>query len=285
MIHPRTTINCRGRLVDLRRPVVMGILNINDDSFFSGSRFSSTDNLLKAAESMLSAGAAILDIGGMSSRPGAEVISAEEELRRVLPAITNIHREFPDAILSVDTIRSTVAREAVQAGAAMINDISAGKLDQELYPTLGELQVPYVLMHMQKRPENMQEAPTYDNVVQDVLDFLIAEIHALRQHGVKDILIDPGFGFGKSVEHNYELLRSLHVFRMLDLPLLVGISRKSMIYKPLGIGPEQALNGTTALHMAALQQGAGMLRVHDVKEAVETIRLWELLKEEAPEPS
>lgn len=285
MIHPRTTINCRGRLVDLRRPVVMGILNINDDSFFSGSRFSSTDNLLKAAESMLSAGAAILDIGGMSSRPGAEVISAEEELRRVLPAITNIHREFPDAILSVDTIRSTVAREAVQAGAAMINDISAGKLDQELYPTLGELQVPYVLMHMQKRPENMQEAPTYDNVVQDVLDFLIAEIHTLRQHGVKDILIDPGFGFGKSVEHNYELLRSLHVFRMLDLPLLVGISRKSMIYKPLGIGPEQALNGTTALHMAALQQGAGMLRVHDVKEAVETIRLWELLKEEAPEPS
>lgn len=285
MIHPRTTINCRGRLVDLRRPVVMGILNINDDSFFSGSRFSGTDNLLKAAESMLSAGAAILDIGGMSSRPGAEVISAEEELRRVLPAITNIHREFPDAILSVDTIRSTVAREAVQAGAAMINDISAGKLDQELYPTLGELQVPYVLMHMQKRPENMQEAPTYDNVVQDVLDFLIAEIHTLRQHGVKDILIDPGFGFGKSVEHNYELLRSLHVFRMLDLPILVGISRKSMIYKPLGIGPEQALNGTTALHMAALQQGAGMLRVHDVKEAVETIRLWELLKEEAPEPS
>lgn len=285
MIHPRTTINCRGRLVDLRRPVVMGILNINDDSFYSGSRFSGTDNLLKAAESMLSAGAAILDIGGMSSRPGAEVISAEEELRRVLPAITNIHREFPDAILSVDTIRSTVAREAVQAGAAMINDISAGKLDQELYPTLGELQVPYVLMHMQKRPENMQEAPTYDNVVQDVLDFLIAEIHTLRQHGVKDILIDPGFGFGKSVEHNYELLRSLHVFRMLDLPLLVGISRKSMIYKPLGIGPEQALNGTTALHMAALQQGAGMLRVHDVKEAVETIRLWELLKEEAPEPS
>ena len=263
----------------------MGILNINDDSFFSGSRFSGTDNLLKAAESMLSAGAAILDIGGMSSRPGAEVISAEEELRRVLPAITNIHREFPDAILSVDTIRSTVAREAVQAGAAMINDISAGKLDQELYPTLGELQVPYVLMHMQKRPENMQEAPTYDNVVQDVLDFLIAEIHTLRQHGVKDILIDPGFGFGKSVEHNYELLRSLHVFRMLDLPILVGISRKSMIYKPLGIGPEQALNGTTALHMAALQQGAGMLRVHDVKEAVETIRLWELLKEEAPEPS
>lgn len=226
---------------------------------------------------MLEEGAEILDLGGMSSRPGAEVIDTAEELRRVIPAVESIHREFPEAIISVDTIRSEVAKAAVQAGAAMINDISAGKLDEALYPTLGELQVPYVLMHMQKRPENMQEAPAYENVVQEVLDFLILETDKLRQHGVKDILIDPGFGFGKSIEHNYELLRSLHVFQILDLPVLVGISRKSMIYKLLDTSPEDALNGTSALHLAALQEGAKILRVHDVKEAVEVIKLWQML--------
>lgn len=226
---------------------------------------------------MLKEGAEILDLGGMSSRPGAEVIDTAEELRRVIPAVESIHREFPEAIISVDTIRSEVAKAAVQAGAAMINDISAGKLDEALYPTLGELQVPYVLMHMQKRPENMQEAPAYENVVQEVLDFLILETDKLRQHGVKDILIDPGFGFGKSIEHNYELLRSLHVFQILDLPVLVGISRKSMIYKLLDTSPEDALNGTSALHLAALQEGAKILRVHDVKEAVEVIKLWQML--------
>jgi dihydropteroate synthase len=212
----------------------------------------------------------------MSSRPGAQLIGVEEEMERILPVVEQIHREFPEAIISVDTIRSQVARAAVEAGAAMINDISAGKLDENLYPTLGELQVPYVLMHMQKRPENMQEAPAYENVVQDILDFLIAEVDQLRKHGLKDILIDPGFGFGKSIEHNYEILRSLHVFQMLDLPVLVGISRKSMIYKPLNISAKEALNGTSALHMVALQQGAKVLRVHDVKAAVEVIRLWQL---------
>lgn len=277
MIHPRTTINCRGRLIDLSMPIVMGILNINDDSFFPGSRFTDVDNILKKAGQMLEEGAAILDLGGMSSRPGAEVIDTAEELRRVLPAVESIHREFPEAIISVDTIRSKVAKAAVEAGAAMINDISAGKLDEALYPTLGELQVPYVLMHMQKRPETMQEAPVYKNVVQDVLDFLILETDKLRQHGVKDILIDPGFGFGKSMEHNFELLRSLHVLQILDLPILVGISRKSMIYKSLNTSPKEALNGTSALHLAALQQGAKILRVHDVKEAVEVIKLWQML--------
>jgi dihydropteroate synthase len=254
----------------------MGILNINEDSFYQGSRFTQSDTILKTAERMLAEGAAILDIGGMSSRPGAAVIDAEEELRRVLPAIENIHREFPEAILSIDTIRSKVAREAVHAGAAMINDISAGRLDDALYPTLAELQVPYVLMHMQKRPENMQEAPLYENVVQEVLDFLIFEIATLRKLGLKDILIDPGFGFGKSIEHNYEILRSLHVFQMLDVPILAGLSRKSMIYKPLGLDPEHALNGTSALHMVALQQGAKVLRAHDIAPAIEVIKLWQM---------
>lgn len=277
MIHPRITINCRGQLLDLSTPVVMGILNINEDSFFRGSRFTEVDNILKKAGQMLAEGATILDLGGMSSRPGAEVIDTGEELRRVLPAIENIHREFPDAIISVDTIRSEVAKAAVQAGAAMINDISAGRLDEALYPTIGELQVPYVLMHMQKRPENMQNAPAYENVTQEVLDFLIAETDKLRKHGVKDIIIDPGFGFGKTIEHNYELLRSLHVFQILDLPVLAGISRKSMVYKLLGTDPDHALNGTTALHMIALQQGAKILRVHDVKEAVEVIKIWQQL--------
>ncbi|PHN02936.1 dihydropteroate synthase [Flavilitoribacter nigricans] len=278
MIHPKTTINCAGKLLDLSRPVVMGILNINDDSFYRGSRVTGIEKILETAGQMLAEGAAILDIGGMSSRPGAVVIDADEELERVLPAIETIHREFPDAILSIDTIRSKIAREAVAAGASIVNDISAGKFDADLYPTLAELQVPYVLMHMQKRPENMQEAPVYENVVQEILDFLIREVDALRQLGVKDIVIDPGFGFGKSVEHNYEILRSLHVFQMLDVPILAGISRKSMISKPLGVNSEHALNGTTALHMIALQQGARILRVHDVAPAMEVIKLWELLK-------
>lgn len=277
MIHPRTTINCRGRLLDLSQPIVMGILNINEDSFYQASRFTESAIILKTAERMLAEGATILDIGGMSSRPGAVVIDVEEELHRVIPVIESIHREFPDALISIDTIRSKIAREAIQAGAAMINDVSAGRLDEDLYPTLAELQVPYVLMHMQKRPETMQEAPVYENVVQEVLDFLIAEIEALRKLGLKDILVDPGFGFGKSIEHNYEILRSLHVFQLLDVPILAGISRKSMIYKLLDIGPEHALNGTSALHMVALQQGAKVLRVHDVAPAVEVIKLWQMI--------
>lgn len=278
MIHPRKTINCRGKIIDLSDPIVMGILNINEDSFYSGSRVADKEQLLRKAESMLTEGAAILDLGGMSSRPGAELISVDEELHRVIPAIEQVHRAFPEAVLSVDTIRGKVAEEAIAAGAAMINDISAGQLDEELYPTLEQLQVPYVLMHMQRQPENMQEAPSYTNVVQEILDFLIVEVEKLRRLGLKDIIIDPGFGFGKTVEHNYELLRSLHVFKMLDVPILVGISRKSMICKPLEITPAQALNGTTALHMVALQQGTQILRVHDVREAVEVIKLWQMLQ-------
>lgn len=276
MINPQITLNCQGRLLDLSQPVVMGVLNINEDSFYGGSRFTQLDIILNTAGDMLAQGASILDIGGMSSRPGAKIISVEEELRRVLPAIDQINREFPEAIISIDTIHARVAREAVAAGARIVNDISAGRLDPLLYPTLAELQVPYILMHMQRRPENMQKAPVYENVVQEVLDFLIKEVDTLRQLGLKDIVIDPGFGFGKSVEHNYEILRSLHVFKILDVPILAGVSRKSMICKPLKINPEKALNGTTALHVIALQQGAKILRVHDVAPAMEVIKLWQL---------
>lgn len=283
MLNPKLTINCRGKLVDLTTPLVMGILNINDDSFYRGSRFTELQAIVDQAGKMLEAGAAIIDLGGMSSRPGAQLIPVEMELERVLPAVRGIHAAFPDAVISVDTIRSVVAREVVAAGAGMINDISGGRFDEQLYPTVAELQVPYVVMHMQKRPENMQDAPAYGDVVRDVLDFLIAEINRLRQLGVKDILIDPGFGFGKSLQHNYELLANLHVFQMLDEPILIGLSRKSMIYKPLGIGPEEALNGTSVLHLKALQEGAKVLRVHDVLAAAEVIKLWELMEQAAPD--
>lgn len=280
MIHPKLTINCRGRLIDLTDPIVMGILNINDDSFFSGSRFTEKDALVEAAGKMLEQGARILDVGGMSSRPGARVISVADELNRVIPAISEILRVFPEAILSIDTVHGPVAREAVAAGASLINDISAGSLDPDLFSALAELRVPYILMHMQHRPENMQEAPAYGDVVQEVLDFLIGKVDELRQLGLVDIIIDPGFGFGKSLTHNYDLLRALHLFRILDVPILVGLSRKSMIYKPLGLQPETALNGTTALHVIALQQGARILRVHDVAPAIEVIKLWKMITDQ-----
>lgn len=280
MINPQQTINCRGKLVDLSQPVIMAILNITEDSFYEGSRFTEPQLIVDQAGKMLDDGALILDIGGMSSRPGAALIDEQAELDRVIPVIDLLHRTYPQAIISVDTIRARVAKKAVTAGAAMVNDISAGRIDPDMYATVAQLQVPYVLMHMQRRPESMQDAPSYKNVVQDVLDFLIQEVAALRTLGVRDILIDPGFGFGKTVAHNYDLLRSLHVFKMLDTPILAGLSRKSMIYKPLNTTPEQALNGTSVLHLVALQQGAKLLRVHDVKPAMEVIRLFELLTAE-----
>lgn len=266
--------------MDLSQPVIMAILNITEDSFYEGSRFTEPQLIVDQAGKMLDDGALILDIGGMSSRPGAALIDEQAELDRVIPVIDLLHRTYPQAIISVDTIRARVAKKAVTAGAAMVNDISAGRIDPDMYATVAQLQVPYVLMHMQRRPESMQDAPSYKNVVQDVLDFLIQEVAALRTLGVRDILIDPGFGFGKTVAHNYDLLRSLHVFKMLDTPILAGLSRKSMIYKPLNTTPEQALNGTSVLHLVALQQGAKLLRVHDVKPAMEVIRLFELLTAE-----
>ncbi len=276
----RTTLNCNGRILDLERPVVMGILNLTPDSFYDGGKYATEEAALRQAGNMLEAGAALLDFGGMSSRPGAGFIEETEELRRVLPAIAAVRRAFPDAVVSVDTVRASVAKAAVEAGAAIINDISAGRFDEKMYETVAALGTPYVLMHMQGTPGDMQANPVYGNVVQEILDFFITEIAKLRSLGVKDVVVDPGFGFGKTVEHNYALLRNLHVFNILEVPILAGISRKSMICKVLGVRPAEALNGTTALHIVALQQGAKILRAHDVREAMEVIRLWEQLEKQ-----
>ncbi len=257
----------------------MGVINATDNSFYAGSRYATLEAILAQTEKMLREGAAIIDLGGMSSRPGADLISEEEELKRSLPAVEMILKEFPEAFVSIDTIRSAVAQRCVEAGACIVNDISAGRYDGKMYETVGRLQVPYILMHMQGDPENMQLNPSYEDVVREVLDFFIREVDRLRQAGVTDIALDPGFGFGKTVAHNYQLLKNMHVFRLTELPLLAGISRKSMICKVLKVNPDKALNGTTALHTVALQQGAKILRVHDVKEAVEVIELWEQLEQ------
>lgn len=285
MFAVRRTLNCKGRLLSLERPVVMGILNTTPDSFYDGGRHQNLDAALRQTEQMLSEGATIIDVGGMSSRPGAEQISIQEELRRVLPVTQAIAGRFPEAFISIDTVHAETAREAVAAGACMVNDISAGRLTEGMYETVAELEVPYILMHMQGRPETMQQQPQYEDVVREVLDFMIAEAGRLRAAGVKDILLDPGFGFGKTIAHNFQLLQNLHVMGILPYPVLAGISRKSMICRSLGIPPEEALNGTTALHVVALQQGARVLRVHDVAEAVQVIRLWELLQSAQLQPA
>lgn len=284
MFAVRRTLNCKGRLLSLERPVVMGILNTTPDSFYDGGRHQNLDTALRQTEQMLSEGATIIDVGGMSSRPGAEQITIQEELHRVLPVTQAIARRFPEAFISIDTVHAETAREAVAAGACMVNDISAGRLTEGMYETVAELEVPYILMHMQGRPETMQQQPQYEDVVREVLDFMIAEAGRLRAAGVKDILLDPGFGFGKTIAHNFQLLQNLHVMSILPYPVLAGISRKSMICRSLGIPPEEALNGTTALHVVALQQGARVLRVHDVAEAVQVIRLWELLQSAQLQP-
>lgn len=278
MIEQVTTLNCNGQLLDLSSPLVMGIINVTPDSFYTGSRTSSVGHALEMAEKHLSEGAKILDVGGMSSRPGAEVIPVAEELERVLPVITGIKTRFPKAVISLDTVRGEVAKAGVQAGVGMINDISAGSIDETLFATVSQLNVPYVLMHMQGKPESMQDSPNYTDVVQEVFDFFVKKIGELRALGVKDIVIDPGFGFGKQLDHNYALLKALHVFQVLELPILAGLSRKSMIYKLLQIDATEALNGTSALHMVALQQGSKILRVHDVREANEVIQLWSQLE-------
>lgn len=274
------SLNCRGKLLDLTEPVVMGILNTTPDSFYDGGLITNTDAAFFMVETMLREGAALIDIGGASSRPGAVEVPVDEEKFRVLPFIEDITHYFPEVLISVDTWRVEVAREAVAAGAHIVNDISAGRLDdtENMYEAVGELQVPYILMHMAGTPENMQDRPEYTDVNTEVLDFFIREISRLHAAGVYDIVLDPGFGFGKTVEHNYSLLNGLHLFEnVLGLPVLAGLSRKSMICKVLKVNPENALNGTTALHMVALQQGARILRAHDVKEAVECVKLWKAL--------
>lgn len=279
MLEPQTTLNCKGTLLSLETPIVMGILNVTPDSFYDGGQYKDSKELLKKAEQHLAEGASILDIGGMSSRPGASLITVAEELERVIRPIEMILKKFPNTIISIDTVRSVVAKAAVEAGASIINDISAGQFDEKMYATVADLGVPYILMHMQGQPENMQENPTYKDIPLEVLDFFIQEVGQLRKLGVKDIIIDPGFGFGKSLSHNYQLLKLLHIFKILDVPILAGLSRKSMIYKALNSTAKEALNGTSVLNMVALQQGATILRVHDVKEAMETIRLFSLLND------
>ena len=280
MFHPPRTINCRGSLLLLEKPAIMGVLNVTPDSFFDGGRYSDTSSVMRQAEKMVEEGASILDVGGVSTRPGAEMPDADTELGRVIPVLQVLREAFPEVILSIDTFRARVVKEAVAAGAGIVNDISAGKLDAELYATVAALQVPYVLMHMQQTPATMQQNPRYTNVVLEVSDFFIRETAILRSLGVRDIILDPGFGFGKLPEHNFQLLQHLDSFAFLELPLLAGVSRKSMIYKTLDISPEAALNGTTALHMVALERGAHLLRAHDVKEARETIALFERLAAE-----
>lgn len=273
------TINCKGKLLNFDSPIVMGILNVTPDSFYDGGNLSNEDKIIEKANQMLSEGATILDVGGYSSKPGATEVSEKEEINRVVPAIKSILSQFPEAILSVDTFRSSVAREAVNAGASIINDISAGELDPTMFSTVRELQVPYCIMHMQGNPKTMQQNPTYQNVVTEVFYSLSKKVELLKELGVNDILIDPGFGFGKTIEHNYEILNHLNHFSLMNLPILVGVSRKSMIYKVLENTPSEALNGTTALNSFALMKGANILRVHDVKQAQETIFLFNKLTE------
>lgn len=269
------TLNCKGRLLILEKPVVMGIINTTPDSFFEGSRHHGLQEIVDTAGKMIHDGATILDIGGQSTRPGSQQVSASEELERTGPAIEAIRKHFPDTFISIDTYYSAVAREAVRLGADIVNDISAGSMDAALLPVVAALNVPYILMHMQGTPATMQQQPQYGHVVQEVLQFLITKKAALQDAGIKDIIIDPGFGFGKTIQHNLQLLKQLHSFTMLDSALLAGLSRKSTVYKTLGITADQALNGTTALNMLALNNGANILRVHDVKEAVECIKLYE----------
>lgn len=267
-------INAGGKLIDLSVPRIMGIINVSPDSFFRGSRYQSQEEIIGAAAGMIRDGADIIDVGGYSSRPGAEDISAETEKERVLAAIRLIKKEFPEAVISVDTFRADIAREAViDCGASIINDVTGGEGDRGMFDMIEKLNVPYVLMHMQGNPRTMQVKPEYGNVVADILKWLGERIYRLRSAGVKDIIVDPGLGFGKTIEHNFEILRCLGDFRIAGMPVLVGVSRKSMIWKTLGISPDESLNGTTVLNTVALLNGADIIRVHDVKQAAEAVRL------------
>jgi dihydropteroate synthase len=269
------TLNLNGRLIDLHTPRIIGILNVTPDSFYDGNRYTSESDILKQVEKMLADGATFIDVGGYSTRPGAHDISAAEEQARVLMAVKIISREFPDAFISVDTFRSDVVRAAVEAGAHLVNDVSGGTLDDAMFKTVAELNVPYILMHMRGTPQTMNKLTAYDNLLKDIIDFFHEKIWMLQQMGVKDIIVDPGFGFAKTVEQNFELLSKLDHFNILGKPVLAGLSRKSMIWRTLGISPEEALNGTTSLNTVALLKGASLLRVHDVKQAAEAINLIE----------
>lgn len=284
LINKGHIIQIKGELIDLSVPRVMGVLNLTPDSFYAGSRVSGDPDIRMKIAQFLEEGVDFIDIGAYSSRPGAEDIDEQEELKRLKPALQILKKEFPAAIVSVDTIRPEVAKMAVeQYGVAMINDISAGTRDANMIPTIASLGVPYIMMHMKGTPQRMQENPVYENLLKEIVGFFAEKIAWARESGIKDIIIDPGFGFGKTLDHNYRLLRNLEVFKILDCPLLVGLSRKSMIYRHLATGPDEALPGTIALNTIALMKGAVILRVHDVKEAVHTVKLFSKMIEFAPE--
>ncbi|MBK7885671.1 MAG: dihydropteroate synthase [Chitinophagaceae bacterium] len=276
------TINCKGKLLTFDTPVVMGIINATPDSFYEGHLTKNIDDILALSTKMISEGAGIIDVGGQSTKPYSERIDKDEELRRVIPVIEKIHLLHPKIILSVDTYYSEVAKEAVAAGASIINDISAGCLDDKMIETVAALGVPYVCMHMKGTPGSMQQNPLYKNIVKDILNFFIDKVDECKKAGIKDIIIDPGFGFGKTIEQNLILLRELGIFKMLDKPILAGLSRKSTVYKTLQVTPRDALNGTTVLNTIALMNGANILRVHDVKEAREAVTLINAYIKNAP---
>ena len=273
------TINCKGQLIDLSTPKVMGVLNVTPDSFFDGGVHKNINDVLKHVEHMLNAGATFIDIGAYSSRPNADDVSETEELKRIIPIVNAVIKHFPEALISIDTFRSRIAKETINAGAALINDISAGALDENMLKTIAQLHVPYIMMHMRGTPKTMQTLTTYDDLVKDVIYYFSKRIANAHQLGIKDIIIDPGFGFAKTLDQNYKLLNNLELLNIIDKPILAGVSRKSMIYKKLNTTAQHALNGTTVLNTIALQKGAKILRVHDVKEAIDCITLINALGE------
>ncbi|HET7360640.1 MAG TPA: dihydropteroate synthase [Salinimicrobium sp.] len=266
-------INCKGTLIDFDVPKVMGILNITPDSFYDGGKYKTEKELISQTEKMLCEGAFFIDVGAYSSRPGAVDISEEEELKRIVPVVEMLLKEFPEILLSIDSFRSKVAKNCIEAGAALVNDISGGNLDDQMLKTVAELQVPFIMMHMRGTPKTMKNLNHYDDLVPDILFYFSEKIALARKHGISDLIIDPGFGFSKNIEQNFELLSKLDLFKILELPILSGISRKSFIYKTLNAGPEDVLNGSTVLNTVSLLKGAHILRVHDVKEAVECVKL------------
>ncbi|MFA9191439.1 dihydropteroate synthase [Flavobacterium sp. FZUC8N2.13] len=269
------TINCKGQLIDLSQPKVMGILNITPNSFFDGGRYSSEKEILAKVEKMLVEGATFIDIGAYSSKPSAEFVSEEEELNRIVPVVQLLVKKFPEILISIDTFRSKVAKVCIENGAAMINDISAGNLDDKMLEVIAKYNVPYIMMHMRGTPETMQSLTVYEDIVKDVLFYFSEKISQARSLGINDLIVDPGFGFAKTIAQNYEIIQKLELFQGLELPILIGVSRKSMIHKTLRITADEALNGTTVLNTIALTKGAQILRVHDVKEAVECVKLYE----------
>jgi len=272
----KLTIKCQKKLVVIDEPIIMGIVNTTPDSFFSDSRKANVIDAINTIKTMIDDGATIIDIGGQSTKPGANTVSVEEEIDRVIPLIELATKQFPNTILSIDTYYAEVAKAAVAAGASIVNDVSGGTMDEAMIETVGNLGVPYICTHIQGTPKTMQQSPTYKHVVNDLLDFFFSKIDSCKKAGITDIILDVGFGFGKTIEQNYQLLRSLSAFKMLEKPLLVGVSRKGMVYKPLEITPEEALNGTTVLHTLAILNGANILRVHDVKEAKQVVKLLSL---------